>query len=258
MADPWTRRVEIGPHVLYQGDCLAVLPNLSGANALVTDPPYRLSAGGLPQAPTASSLFRHSRFGQTTYPRDGKIVLMAEWSDWLPLAFAACADDADSYVMANDKNIEDAMRETRAAGFDLHNLLVWQKEFGVANRWYFKDCEFTVYGWKGKAKTIRQPSSRQHIAIHRPRDPEHPTQKPVGLMEHYITNSTDPGDTVLDPFMGSGTTGVACARLGRRFVGIELDPGYFDIAVKRITEAMNQPDMFTATPPAPVQEVLEL
>ena len=86
----------------------------------------------------------------------------------------------------------------------------------------------------------------------------HPTQKPVALMEWCLGFLPD-AKTILDPFMGSGTTGVACVKTGRAFIGIELDEGYFDIACRRIEEAYRQPDMFIA-PPArkPVQEGFDL
>jgi len=83
----------------------------------------------------------------------------------------------------------------------------------------------------------------------------HPTEKPVALMRQLVRKTAG---TVCDPFMGSGTTGVACVKLGRRFIGIEIDPGYFDIACERIREAYRQPDMFTQSPAArPVQADLE-
>lgn len=80
---------------------------------------------------------------------------------------------------------------------------------------------------------------------------EHPTQKPVQLMTWCVQKTE--GDLILDPFMGSGTTGVACARLGRRFIGIEIEPRYFDIACRRIEQAQRQPDLFV--PRVPVHPV---
>lgn len=78
----------------------------------------------------------------------------------------------------------------------------------------------------------------------------HPTEKPVPLMADLVSLYTNPGDLVLDPFMGSGTTGVACLKLGRRFVGIERDPKFFDLACERIEQAAAQPDLFTPQPKA--------
>jgi site-specific DNA-methyltransferase (adenine-specific) len=82
---------------------------------------------------------------------------------------------------------------------------------------------------------------------------QHPTQKPEPLMRELVNLFTFQGQTVLDPFLGSGTTGVACAKLGRKFIGIELDPKYFDIACKRIEQAYKQGDMFIAPPKKPEQ-----
>jgi hypothetical protein len=83
-----------------------------------------------------------------------------------------------------------------------------------------------------------------------PNDRSHPTEKPIDLFGYLIQKITDHGQTVLDPFMGSGTTGIACIRFGRRFIGIEIEPKYFDIACKRITEAQRQGDLLNSIPPA--------
>ena len=85
----------------------------------------------------------------------------------------------------------------------------------------------------------------------------HPTQKPLALLSWCIEKLPDNAHTILDPFMGSGTTGVACVKLGRKFIGIEIEPKYFDIACKRIRDAYAQPDFFVA-PPAPKPEQLSL
>ena len=83
---------------------------------------------------------------------------------------------------------------------------------------------------------------------------DHPCPKPLAWMLWLVTRGSLPGHLVIDPFMGSGTTGVACVKLGRRFIGIEIYPHYFDIACRRIEDAYRQPDMFVERPPAPVQE----
>ena len=79
----------------------------------------------------------------------------------------------------------------------------------------------------------------------------HPTQKPVALMRWCLEFLPDDAETILDPFMGSGTTGVACVQLQRKFIGIELDETYFDIACKRIEEAYKQPSLFPVEKPKP-------
>jgi hypothetical protein len=85
---------------------------------------------------------------------------------------------------------------------------------------------------------------------------QHPNEKPVSLLEKLVILCSHPGDLVLDPFMGSGTTGVACVRTGRRFIGVEIDPGYFAIAQRRIAEAQLQPALFAHDAPAYTQNSL--
>jgi adenine-specific DNA-methyltransferase len=86
---------------------------------------------------------------------------------------------------------------------------------------------------------------------------EHPTQKPISMMTHIVETSTRAGGSILDPFMGSGTTGVACVQLGRKFIGIELEPKYFDIACRRISDELKRPRLDLGEPVAkPVQEAL--
>ena len=106
---------------------------------------------------------------------------------------------------------------------------------------------------KGHGVYCKRDLSNNGIA----RDRVHPTQKPVALMEWCIGFLPN-AQTILDPFMGSGTTGVACVNLGRSFIGIERDPDYFDICVRRITDAHRQADLFVSKPAiaAPVQETL--
>lgn len=84
----------------------------------------------------------------------------------------------------------------------------------------------------------------------------HPTQKPVKLMQWCLSFLPDGIETILDPYMGSGTTGVACAKMGRKFIGIELDEDYYNISIKRITEAYNSPDLFVPAPIKPEQVTL--
>ena len=86
----------------------------------------------------------------------------------------------------------------------------------------------------------------------------HPAVYPVALPHELIASFSECGETILDPFMGSGTTGVATVKLGRKFIGIEIEPKYFDIAVRRIAEALKQPDLFIERPKPAKQETLDL
>ena len=116
--------------------------------------------------------------------------------------------------------------------------IVWDK----LNSGDFADCELA---WTSYKRAVRKFTYLWNGMIkEHPEKRFHPTQKPLALMLWVIENYTKPSDTVLDPFMGSGTTGVACVQLGRNFIGCEIDPGYFNIAEKRIHDALNQPDLF--------------
>ncbi len=252
-----TSPVVIGDCTLYSGDCLEVMPTLNPVNCIVTDPPY-------PVTPTSKNHFTNpgmikSGWMMNEYPMgDGLMFECPKFDDWLPLAFSAADENADAYIMSNDKNLAAMQIAATQCNWKLHNVLVWQKPTGVPNRWYFKDCEFTLYLWKGKAKTIRNPGSTQTFKASHTKERKHPSQKPTALFQHYIENSTDLGDVVLDPFMGSGTAGVACAKLGRKFIGIETDRKHFDIACDRIGQAYIQGDLFVSAPMQPVQGALVL
>jgi DNA modification methylase len=235
-------RIErIGDATLYLGDALAILPTLDRSDLCVTDAPYRLTTGGL----SLSSKTMSGIFAAHNYANDGQLVMATiDWADMAKPIYDALVDDADLYVMANDKNLGPAGQAFTAAGFGLHNVLTWDKITPTANRWYMKNIEFTLYLWKGRAKTINNPSSKQGIGGNQIDHSSHPTEKPVWLMANYIINSSHRGETVLDPFMGSGTSGVAAIQSGRKFIGIEIDPRWFDVACERIAGALRQPNLF--------------
>ena len=229
---------QIGAATLYLGDCRDILPTLGKVDAVVTDPPYRLTSGGnTPGGMKGGWLDNYSNNGEVV-PCD------IEWAEIAALCFAACKADADAYLMANDKNLLEAGKAAQEAGFGLHNILVWDKVSATANRWYMKNCEYVLYLWRGRARRINDAGSKQLIRCPQVDESDHPTEKPIPLMAHYIGNSTERGGLILDPFMGSGTTGVAAVQMGRKFIGIEREPKYFDIACRRIEDAQRQGDMF--------------
>ena len=119
--------------------------------------------------------------------------------------------------------------------------LYWQKLIGGD----FSDGELAWTSRKGALKEFTHRKTNAEMA--------HPTQKPIALMEWCLGFLPD-ARTILDPFMGSGTTGVACVNLDRQFIGIELDPGYFDIACKRVDDATRQPRLFKEPIAKPKQE----
>lgn len=237
-------RVEaIGNARLYLGDARDVLPEISAVNVVCTDPPYRVSKGGF-----AADLQLEGGFGgwMKDYGNQGDIVQCdIEFAEWMPLVFAALGEQAHAYFMTNGRNLKDMQATGEDAGFRLHTLLVWDKRAALPNKYYQNVTEFGLFMFKGKARTINDPSSKNLISIFQRDESPHPTEKPVELMRYWIANSSAPGDLVLDPFMGSGTTGVAALQSGRRFIGIESDPKWFDVACRRIAAATTQGQLFT-------------
>lgn len=239
---------------LYLGDCREILPTLGKVDAVVTDPPYLVSKGGF-----AANLQLEGGFGgwMKDYGNQGDIVTCdISFDDWLPSVFAAMRDSSQAYFMSNGRNIKSMQAAAESAGFRLHTILVWDKRAALPNKYYQNVTEFALFMFKGKAFTITDPASKNLVSIFQRDDSDHPTEKPVSLMEVWIKNSSRHGETILDPFMGSGTTGVAAAHLGRKFIGVEIEPKYFDMACRRVADALTRPVMFAETASPAKQEAM--
>ena len=163
---------------------------------------------------------------------------------WLPLTYRACGDDAALYIFTRWDVVERWRRAIVAAGLVVVQRLIWDKRhWGMGDlRYYGSQTEDVLFCRKG-VPTMQYEKRRGDVfsCACRAYLPEgkfnHPTQKPEALMRDFITDATKSGATVLDPFMGSGTTGVACVQTGRSFIGIEIDEIYFNIAKERIEKA---------------------
>lgn len=212
---------------LIQADCREVLPTLGKVDAVVTDPPYGIAAawkGGV---------------GHGWGKAREESVLRNQWD--------AAAPESSLFDALR------AMSETQVIWggnyFDLppsRCWLVWNKperNFSLA------EAELAWTNRDAVVRVIDAPRSEQGRT--------HPTQKPVEVMRWSI-EKIGKAQTILDPFMGSGTTGVAAAKLGRKFIGIEIEPKYFDIAVRRIEAALRQPDMFIERPAPAKQEAFNV
>ena len=215
---------------LYNDDCLNVLKGIgdNSVDLVVTDPPYEVITGGRNGGVKGkpSGILTENKQLMKSIPKADL---------WLSECFRVMKDGTHIYIMTNTLNLNKYLNIIDSAGFKLHNLLVWNKNNTTPNRWYMKNCEYVIFARKGFAKPINNPSSQTvHNFDNIIGNKQHPTEKPVELMKLYVENSSQVGDTVLDPFMGSGSTGVACKELNRNFIGIELDKQYFDIATKRI------------------------
>ena len=146
-------------------------------------------------------------------------------------------------------------------GLSFFHSVIWDKKNPGLGWRYRRQHEMVMIAHRSGGKLLwanDDTAARNIFSMMPPRERQHPNEKPLGMVEHFLR--LHGGGTILDPFMGSGTTLVACAKLGRRGIGIELDPEYFDIAVKRVAEAYRQPDLFVDQPKAesPKQEGFDL
>ena len=215
---------------LFQGDCLELLARMEPEciDLLVTDPPYKTISGGDSGNRPKGMLSGNRKLFK--YQNDIKI------SDWMPLVYRVMKNYTHAYIFTNALNLKDMIVEAEKAGFKMHNLLVWEKNNCTPSQFYMKNCEYVLFLRKGRAQWIRHIGESK--TVHRFNNiigkKTHPCEKPVDLLKFYIENSSLDGHTVLDPFMGTGSTGVACKELNRNFLGIELDENYFNIAKERL------------------------
>jgi len=220
-------KVTIGNCTLYHGDCREILPTLPKVDAVITDIPYgevNRASGGLRNLDKGAADIETCELSEVL-----KVLLLGE----------------SVYVWCGIEQVSQLRAGMVAAGYSTR-LCIWEKSnpspMNGQHIW-LSAIEACVYGKRAgahfaefcKSPVWRGPTAEKE---------DHPTPKPVWLMERQVLASVRSGGAVLDPFMGSGTTGVACANLGREFIGIEREPKYFDIARRRIEDAQRQGRLF--------------
>ena len=227
----------IGDCRLILGDCREVLPTLGKVDAVVTDPPYGVGFNG--------KNYAESDGGYGSYDDTPKNIV-----DIIIPTVNECRKLSSRVVLTPGiRNLfrypqpdhVGAIYYPAGAGMNSWGFTCWQPVL-----YYGKD----PYGGKGsRPDSFESSESAEKNG--------HPCPKPIGQMRKMVARATLIGETILDPFMGSGTTGVACVKLGRKFIGIEIEPKYFDIARRRIEDAVSRPDLFVNPPePKPKQEAL--
>jgi site-specific DNA-methyltransferase (adenine-specific) len=238
------REEVIGGCRLILGDCRDVLPMLGPLDACVTDPPYEFETAG-------AGVFRTTRKNMDEIQERG----LADGFDHTMIS----GGQFGSVVIFAHNDQWAKLLPHLAAQFVRFAICQWHKTnpMPVANQHYQPDTEIYVHAWNPGFHPVGPLSQKQRFII-APNGQDgainHPTVKPLPVMQKIVGNVG--GSVVCDPFMGSGTTGVACANLSRRFVGIERHPAYFDIACRRIDEAYKQPRLFAEPMQKPVQDVL--
>jgi len=232
---------------LINADCLEALHTLSGIDAVITDPPYS-SGGAFRGDRTQSTVAKYvntdsvatCRTEFTGDNRDSRSFL-AWCALWMTAAHGAAKDGAVFCCFTDWRQLPILTDAVQCGGWVWRNIVTWWKPGVRMQRGRFSSsAEYVLYCSKGVPTPGEQ--SPQNVLSIQPvsgDEKEHVAEKPVDLMA-WILGVTPKGATVLDPFMGSGTTGAACIRTGRGFVGIEKDPHYFEIARKRLERELSQ------------------
>lgn len=221
---------------LYNQNCLDVLPKFDNESIdlIVTDPPYRTtsygcagSAGGMmiSSLTMQGKIFEHNNIDCTDYAGEFYRLLK---------------DGSHCYIMCNHVNLIEMLNVFTGVGFHFIKSLIWDKGNKIMGRFYMSQFEYILFFRKGKGVAINNCGTSDILSIPNIKGKDddgqnlHDTEKPIELMRILIENSSSENQIVLDPFMGTGSTGIACKQSGRSFIGIEIDRQYFDIATIRI------------------------
>lgn len=241
---------------LYLGDCLDILPGLT-ADHVISDPPYEATLHAAKNSLTGR---KHRNDGVAELkgldfaPIDGiraRVVSLVE---------AACNGWFIAFCTA--EGVARWADEINASALKYKRACVWVKPDSTPQlngQGPAMGAEMFVCSWGGTGFARWNAGGKRGVYTHcvnTGRQGEHPTEKPVPLMVEIVSDFTQPGETICDPFAGSGTTGVACVRTGRGFVGIERDPKWFDLACRRISDELRRPRLQLEPVAKPVQEVM--
>jgi site-specific DNA-methyltransferase (adenine-specific)/modification methylase len=236
--------VIIGDATLYLGDCMDILPLIGKVDAVITDPPYGIGE-------SSKKVKSRQRGGNLGKLLGSKSKAMADQKDYGDFDWDQTPPSAELIQALRDMSQWQAF-----FGGNYFHLpptscwLVWDKLNGAND---FADCELAWTNWP---KAVRRIQWRWNGMIRQGGEERfHPTQKPLEVMK-WVIDMCPKAETVFDPFMGSGTTGVAAVQLGRKFIGIERDPKYFEIASNRIRQAVAQGQLFAPEPIKQIQESL--
>lgn len=245
----------IGDCTLYLGDCIEVMDGMGVVDHVISDPPYEdvmQKKWGVLTRNAPSSHVKHEKLGFDSIDEiRPKVSLKIK---------EICNGWAVLFCMA--EGVRAWRDEIESSGAKYKRALVWIKPDAMPQfngQGPSVGHEMMVSAWYGKGHSKWNGGGKPGTYIFNKNTPGgsvHPTQKPLPLITQIISDFTNQGETILDPFMGSGTTLVACAKMGRKGIGIELDQKYFDLACKRVEEAYKQGDLFMPTVQAAKQEKL--
>lgn len=229
---------------LLNGDCMSFLKGIpdESIDLIATDPPYKITPKG--NAGNSGGMLRKKINMQ------GKVFQFnnIDCEQYAPEFYRILKDGSHCYVMCNHINLIHMLTTFTHAGFHFIKNIIWDKQNKIMGRFYMSQYEYIMFFRKGRGVKINNCGTSDILSVANKKTKGednknlHDTEKPVELMEILINNSSKPNNIVLDPFMGIGSTGVACLHTNRKFIGIELDEKYFDIAKERIEKENNNND----------------
>lgn len=221
---------------LRRGDCLELIKEIpdKSIDLIVTDPPYRTTSrgnagnsGGMLQKEInkKGKVFDYNNINCNLYAKEFYRILK---------------DDSHCYIMTNHVNLIEMLNVFTGCGFHFIKSLIWDKGNKIMGQYYMSQFEYILFFRKEKGKKINNCGTSDILSILNKKTKSkeginlHDTEKPIELMRILIENSSMQKELVLDPFMGIGSTGIACKQINRNFIGIEIDEKYFKIAKERI------------------------
>lgn len=221
---------------LYNDNCLNVFKNIpnDSINLIVTDPPYRVMSRGSNGTSGGMFLKKINMEGKVFENNDISV------KEYAPQFYRMLKNGSHLYVMTNHINLIEMLNTFTNAGFHFIKSLIWDKGNKIMGQFYMSQFEYILFFRKGTGIKINDCGTGDILSIPNKKlkgisgENLHDTEKPVELFKVLIENSSKEGDVVMDPFMGIGGCGVACKNLNRKFIGIEIDDKYYNIAKKRI------------------------
>lgn len=231
---------------IYNEDCLVGMKKIPDASVdlIATDVPYRITSRG--NAGSSGGMMQKdlSLKGKIFEDNDIKI------EEYLPEFYRILKEKAHCYIMCNHINLTHFLKVIDESNFHFIKCLVWVKDNKIMGSFYMNQFENIIMLRKGGAKNVNNCGISDVLMFKNKKDKDkngqnlHDSQKPVGLFQALVSQSSLKGEIVLDPFMGSGTTAIAAIREKRNFIGFELNKEYYDKACKRIRLEQAQPVLF--------------
>ena len=227
---------------IYKIDCreyMKTLPNES-IDLIVTDPPYKVTARGSAGNSGGMLQKKINRQGMVFKHNDIKI------NEFMPELYIVLKEGSHCYIMTNHVNLIEMLNVAKECGFHFIKSLIWNKGNKIMGQCYMSQFEYILFFRKGKHKKINNCGTPDILDIPNKKTKDetgknlHDTEKPIDLMKILVENSSNEGDLIYEPFMGIGSTVLACIELNRNYVATEIDESYFNIAKNRIKESLNK------------------